>query len=368
MLNDYQQASLLKKYDYLYTGTGPVSVIDGVIKSQDKKTVLFIDDKQQVGGAWVAIPVGKYGELEIGCHIWSYNKKGYNFLQSFLQLNLIDLNPQPYFLKGDIKISYDRKNLLGTLKKSVNQLARLKVRGLYKFYTENPSARLPLVSKKYQYPKGGARDIQAAIANRLEKSSAESLLSERIETLNKKEDVWEVTLVGGDKVLAKNIKLTSTSSISQITKGDTVIQIKNERVNYIHFHLVLDKHPLKPFSYIRLLGHDLIHRISDITYQLELNEDGHAVILVGVFEDKLNTYSTEGEVSNEILKYMKTKGYFSDETKVVYSQKNEFETIYIDPNQVEKIRTLDDNLDVLHTTDLIYGIHYREEEWSKAII
>lgn len=358
----------MNTYDYLYTGTGPISVIDGIIQAKNKHTVLFVDDRTRIGGAWGAIPVGNYGELEIGCHIWSYNKLSYSFLHSFLGLELVALDPQPILLKGNLSVPYDRKNLVLTLKQSVKYLIRLQLRNLYRYFKDNPSARLNLFSRKYNYPKGGGRAIQQALEKKIKASAIDCLLNTKIKALEKKNDYWLVTKEDNTQITTRFIKLTSTSTIQTITKGEHVINVRFTTVNYIHFHLVFDEVLHKSFSYLRLVKHPLIHRISDITDQLTTNPKGHTVLLVGVLSDKIEAYKSDQQVINVVLEFLRNKQFITTNCKLLYHQKNEFETKYIVPAQINQIKSLDDQLELLHTTDLMYGVYYRLNEWKKALL
>ena len=51
----------MEKFDQAYIGTGPISVVDACIADEAGKHVLMIDEKDQLGGAWVSINIGDFG-------------------------------------------------------------------------------------------------------------------------------------------------------------------------------------------------------------------------------------------------------------------------------------------------------------------
>ena len=354
-----------QKYDYVYIGTGPITAIDAIYKQmQSKGEVLLIDEKTQVGGAWVAIEVGDFGHLEVGCHIWSYNKKAYQFFRNFLNLELIALSPQPFFVKGNKKLTYDYKNAALTFKKIANDSLRLRFKSLMEFLFKNPSARLPIIPKKYLYPKGGAREIQAAIIKALRDREIKMELGQKVVSASKKKGYWQLQSNNGKTYMTKELYLTSTSALERIEFDDRLIEIEHRKVNYSHFHLVIDRKLKQKLSYVRVLDDPYIHRLSDITYQLEKQSDpNQTVLLVGFFYDKKPVDMSDNSLVEHIFIYLKKRNWVGEDVKLVYSQINHFETTYIPNHQIEAINNLDHTIQLIHTTDLIYGVHRKLKEW-----
>ncbi|MFT5822100.1 MAG: hypothetical protein ACI8ZM_003356 [Crocinitomix sp.] len=359
----------MEKFDHIYIGTGPISAIDACIRSKAGSNVLMIDEKKQLGGAWVAINVGEYGRLEIGCHIWSYNKRAYNFLETFFDLDLIELTPQPYFIKGKTRLIYDHKNGLTTLKHTARYLKQFDFKKLGSYLRYHPAARFPLIPKKYLYPKGGARNLQVAIEKSVIASNITTAMQTQITTISKVDAGWELLTADGKSYLTEKVNLTTTSAVREINYQDKSIQLTHRYLNYTHFHLVVKGELLKPCSYIRVLDDKIIHRISDITYQLETKVDeGYSVILVGVFDAELAKF--EGEDSSDetarkyIVDYLVKKGFLGENPIIAYSQKNKFETTYIEPKQIQEINALDDSINIMATTDLIYGVYFKLKDWG----
>jgi hypothetical protein len=352
----------MKVYDYVLIGSGPISIIESIFLNSKKKSVLIVDDKKQLGGAWVTTDLGLYGKLEIGCHIWSYNKNAYDFLKEFLQLKLIKLEPQPFFLKNKSKIPYDYKNAITTIKGVFKILIKMQFRFL-KEYLKLPSSRVPIIPKSYLYPKGGARDFQESLEKKIRNSNVEIKLNSKIKGLSKNENYWVVELLNGDKIKAKKVIMTSTSSIKYIECRDVKLELEHSITNYTHYHIVIKGNLANLCSYIRVLDHEFIHRISDVTYQLESGlPDDTSVFLVGVFEDKLD--KEEAVLVSEMLKYFQNIEIVNVDSQVIYYKKNKFKTTYIDGIQKSIINNMDTDLELLHTTDLIYGIHNRLPKWS----
>lgn len=353
----------MTNFDNVFIGTGPISVIDACIKKKEGAKVLLIDKKDQVGGAWVSIPVGTFGRLEIGCHIWSYNKPAYQFLQNFLDLDLIELSPQPYFLKGNTRLVYDHKHGVTSIKCVLRQLKGFDFKGIKNHLLNNPALRFPIIPKKYLYPRGGARDLQNAIEQKIESFDIDTALNTTIKELVYKNGVWELISNTGERWQSKKVVLTATSAVKTIQFEGEKLNLEHRYLNYTHFHIVIKGKMQKPCSYVRVLDHHIIHRISDITYQLEeKTEEDITVILVGVFDNQLPKNETDDRMVMLLMKYLSDKKFVSENAELKYAQKNKFKTTYIDPEQV-KIINQKAGLEVLATTDLIYGVYHRLKDW-----
>ncbi|UKN03310.1 hypothetical protein K6119_07255 [Paracrocinitomix mangrovi] len=353
-------------YDRIYIGSGPINIIDTHLHAKKGQKILIVDDKQQIGGAWVAIPVGEYGNLEIGCHIWSYNQNVYKFLNDILEIELVPLKPQPYFKTGNSKLIYDHKNLLLTSKRVTKDIITGKFKQASAFIKTNPAARFPLVPKTYLYPKGGAREfqeaLQALVANN---SNIQFKFGEKVNTIEFDQGNWNLITSSGETYQTKSLILTSTSNINVVKYGDTTIAIKHRNLNYTHYHLVFKGQVKKKVSYVRVLKDDLIHRVSDITNQLSDASKDISVLLVGVFDSKIKDYSSEEEVKTAVHKYLRDNKIISDDNELLFAQLNRFPTEYINKEQRVQINNLEDSIELIHTTDLIYGFYYRMQDWKK---
>ena len=352
-------------FDRIYIGSGPINLVDAYLRSKAGERIAIIDSKLQAGGAWVAIPVGEYGRLEIGCHIWSYNKKVYNFLKDLLDLHLVDQKPQPYFLNGNSKMIYDHKNLLLAPKNVMKQVFKGQFKSAFNYATKHPSSRLPIIPKTYQYPKGGAREFQHKLEELIHKSDAEIMLNNEVQEVNYADGEWTIIGQEGSSLKARNVVMTATSHMKSVSYNDVKVDLNYDFINYTHFHIVVSGDIHKPISYVRVLNNDHIHRVSDITNQLPHERLNETVLLVGVFDDKIAEWGSEIQAADKIMEYLIDKGFLDKTNKLVYFQKNRFPTSYIHEDQRDIIRNFDPSIELIATTDLIYGFYWRIQDWKK---
>ena len=82
-------------------GTSPISIIEAIHRQKNGEKVIVLETKNYPGGAWGTVVYKHIPEVEVGCHIWSYNGDTYKFLKVTLSLNLLPLEVQPkIYFKG----------------------------------------------------------------------------------------------------------------------------------------------------------------------------------------------------------------------------------------------------------------------------
>lgn len=342
-----------------------MNCLDANFAAQKGQKVILIDQQAEPGGAWTSIQVGEYGKLELGCHIWSYNKKVYQFLEDQLALNLINLSPQPYLTNGKWKVTYDRKNAAITIKHLFSLLKRLQFKAILEFISQNPSARIPIFAKTYKYPAGGSREFQERLNQTITNSGITFKGETQVNSIQYKNKLWSCELNNEKKIIGKNIQLTSCSNLDSLIFEDKKITIPTDPVSFTHYHIVYKKQCLKPVSYIRIMNDKYIHRISDITYQLENSATNHTILLVGVFEDALKKDGVEADNIHPINDRLIDLGYIDKDNEILYHQKNTYQTSHIPTATRDEINALDPSIQLVRSTDLIYGIRYQMRKWKK---
>lgn len=141
-------------YNSIYIGSGPLNIISASLESKQGKNVAIIEEKDHFGGAWKTINVGDFGDFEIGCHIWSYNKKGYNFMTEVLGIDLTPMDPQPIFMTKNTRIKYDHKNFYLNSKRLVGHILSGRFKETRAFILD-PNSRIPIFPRNHKYTKNG---------------------------------------------------------------------------------------------------------------------------------------------------------------------------------------------------------------------
>jgi hypothetical protein len=350
--------------DSLIVGSSPIAIIEAVYLKSKKKAVINIDERGEIGGAWTTIKHDGFPEVESGCHIWSYNKETYFLIRDLFDIELKELKPQPSILYKKKMIPYDWKSNVIAAQKIIKNLGQLKS------VLAAPDVRFSLSPSKYLYPSGGSLELKRALKKLVKKESLKINLNIVVDKVLLNKD--NVELYGlDDKLIAitKELVLTSLSKLSSITLEDgTEIKPNTRKVDYIHVHLILEDVIGKPFSYIRTNGNDVIHRISDMSFQVQnsLNSN-QKLFCVGVFSEQFYNKSPE-ELKTYIYKFILDNKLISKEAKIINYTTNIYPSYYNDSSFIDEIKNqAKGKIRFLRSTDFVYSFFNQKERYKKLL-
>lgn len=292
-------------YDSIVVGAGPTSILEGLHLRAQGKRVLLLEQDDVIGGAWKTVSHDALPPLEIGCHIWDVDQKVYRFLQDFLEISLEPLTPKPLIIVGNIRMPYARKSIIIAGKHAISSLKKAKFGGFFNHAGKAIMDGASSSPKTYLYPTGGSAELMAGLERKVVNGGLEIRTSAQISNVNLGEE--KVTVNTQNGVLTTNELVLSTfSRIPEYTliTGEKIDFGNTAKRDFIHLHLVFDDITPPSFSYIRLMQHPMIHRISDVTHQLgyaDQKAEGKRIILVGIHEKQF-AEKTRGELIAEIEK------------------------------------------------------------------
>lgn len=349
-------------HDCVLIGAGPVNIIEAAYLIKQGKKVLIIEERDKPAGAWSTIQYDNLPEIEIGCHIWDVHEGSYEFLKELLDLDLVRLSPQPRIRKYGIRWIYDWKMNAITAKRFIKLAFRLQF-GQIRKDVHLPANRFALLPKKYMYPKHGAFEVKRGIEKLIKDYSIPIDYNTRALTLNVDKEIVIETSSANYK--AENLVISSLSHFKEIKVAGTELKANYRRLEYIHVHLLLDKKLSKKISYDRIMGHAMIHRISDMSSQVADKIESHqALVCVGVFQHAFHQIDKE-QLAPTLLRELKTLSYVPNETQVLASGHNIFEAAYSNHNEMaELIKRSDERIRLLQSTNFIFGIHEQLERWQ----
>lgn len=114
----------------------------------------------------------------------------------------------------------------------------------------------------------------------------------------------------------------------------------------------MDQLPNQTIGYCRLIGDPIIHRYTDVSYQTDFKEN---LFLVGIFEKSFHKYSKE-DILNHIQKTLAQNNIIEACNTLKLEDIFRYETNYIPLEKRKAIKKLPDNVTILHSTDLMFGI------------
>ncbi|MDF1673372.1 MAG: hypothetical protein P1U41_07685, partial [Vicingaceae bacterium] len=260
----------------------------------------------------------------------------------------------PIIIYKNNKLPYYWKNNIILLKTFVSNYQR--------YLSIKNQLKPVIINRKYLYPKGGSAQLINKLEAELKKNNADIKFESRIKKVIKKNDVWELqysdSLLNFDEII-----ISSMSMIKEISCDGLNIIPKHKESVFTHFHLIIKGEIHKPISYIRIMNHQFIHRISDIT---EYSNSNNHVFSIGVFKDKLENKS-DLEIATLIISYLKKKKFVSKTAELEKFFENDYISYTINKSQRESLENLDDSLKFLKSNNFTYGISENVERWSSLI-
>lgn len=354
----------MQLFDKIILGTSPIALVESAFLKSKGFSVLNIDERPKIGGAWTTIKFSDFPEVEIGCHIWSYNKEVYNLLAELFQLNLKALSPQPAILIKGKKIPYDWKSNVISAQRIVKNLGKLR-----EMFT-SPDIRFSLLPSKYLYPEKGALDLKNALLSFVQKHQLLLQLNLSINKVIVKESLVELYSEEDYKIgETKQLVLTSLSNLRKIVFNDgSFIVPKTRKVNYIHAHLILEHVSGKPFSYLRTNGDSRFHRVSDMTSQVQSDlKANQKLFCVGLFPDFYYNKTSE-ELKAEIFDFFLKNKLISAETKIVGFETNIFPSYYNELSIMESVGAKSKGkIRFLRSTDFVYSFYNYKNQYKTLL-
>ncbi len=355
-------------HNVVILGTSPLAITEAVWQKSEGKTVINLDDKLVPGGAWTTIKHEGTPEVEIGCHIWEVEKGATDFLHQFFDLNLVPLEPQPRILKRGVSIPYDWKMNLSTGKYAASKFIRFR----FKEFGEgmkSPARTFTLFPRKYLYPKGGANELHTQVMRKIESEQLELSLNTEVQSVQIMENGLKLYARNGEMIACDELVLTSLSSIEKITFEDgSVMMPETKQIDYIHVHLLMETSIPKAFSYERWMDDLYIHRVSDMTSQVEDElQSNEKLLCVGIHAKQYHGSSHE-VLLEAITKRLKDRKLIEQNAVLKAHGFNVFPSYYNPPAKLTEIEArANGKISVLRSTSFTYSFFNQAVRYAKLV-
>ncbi len=351
--------------DRVIIGSSPIAIIEAMYLKSKDQSVINIEERSEIGGAWTTINRSGFPEVELGCHIWSYNKETYQLISELFNLELIKLSPQPTILFRNKMIPYDWKSNIISIQKVLKNITNLRET------LASPELRFSLFPSSYLYPSKGTLELKNSLNELVVKHDLNIQLNSAVDKVVLKNDRVELFNIEGNLILTtKELVLTSLSKISLIVLEDgSEIRLNTRKVDYIHVHLILENVSGRPFSYIRTNGDEVIHRLSDMTFQVKSQlKENQKLFCAGIFPKPFQEKSSE-ELKAYVSKFLLENKLISNQTRIVNYASNVYPSYYNDSSFIDKVKNkTNGKVRFLRSTDFIYSFYNQKERYKELLL
>lgn len=255
-------------YDYIFIGTGMITILEAIYQNQCGKKVLMIDDQASLGGAWLPLNIFGYQDVENAIHYFLPDAKGFQFMKEVLGWSVSSSQAKFRIFEKHIcglkKVSYI--NPFGSTLSSIALGSPKRI--IFKQLKEALRSTLKGERPCATYVEGGASEMLMKIKAILSKTSVQITYSTTIE------DIFIDPGAGSVELKLKKI--------------DEVLTVKGKAIYITHGSKIKSLH--SPKGYIKI--HDKI--FPRPAAHILVNDDTPSVILEAIFtNNKLIKYAHE---------------------------------------------------------------------------
>ncbi len=357
-------------WDSIIIGAGPISILEASFLSSKGKSVLVVDSRNRIGGAWGTVQYPNHPEIEIGCHIWDRAPDVLDFLKQRLNLELMKMAPSPMIRKGNRSYAYDLKRSGIATRNTLKLLARLKF-GQWLKNVNSPRYRFSLFPRAYYYPKLGAIEVLRGLENIVKKEGLTVKLEAQVKNIVIGSEN-RLTLASGEELTFDELVITSTSELASVDmNGDkfesTTFSREENPAKYVHFHLKVKDPSPTHFSYIRVMSDELVHRFSDMSEAIsEHLESDERLLCAGVHQSAFEKANTT-DLPNELLKKLQDYGYASANAVLQEANHNVYETTYQNKEAVDRLIAGGNGaIRQLYSTNLTFSVYQQLKRWKEG--
>lgn len=264
-------------------GSSPIMMLEAIHLANIGKKVTIIEKNPELGGAWKTFSHKQYKNIELGCHIWEYNQSSYSFIENNLDVELEQLLPDPLFIKNNIKLHYNKKEVPVILLRSLKHIKELNFYSLFSegiYFLKN---KLFFKKVNYYYAKNGCNELTSRLTDKIKNHKEINI--EQLEVKQVASDNNSVELIGDNKLIkCDRLLLPSNFELNiNINNEKLKLKIGFDKEIYHCFIVCNEADLLSDFSYLRFIKHPVFHRVSNASFEgFKRQFPGKALIVVGV--------------------------------------------------------------------------------------
>jgi hypothetical protein len=378
------ESKIADMYDLVIIGSSPIALLEALSRSDNGQRVAVVDKSERIGGAWSLVDVFGWKGVEISAHIMRDWEGGYRYLQSYLDLKLEAVVPQPAIAvirnnKLRVKYQYNKRWII----EAVNFLDDLGKLDQLSAMFKSPRASLinPILSilhynlrdlkngfPRVKYPVGGSRELVNILEKQCREKSVDLLSGVTAESFSVGTGGGYASIRCNDRALeTRKIGFTRNSVLNEVFIDGDRLDIEADPLETTHLYLWFTdfKGPGK-FSFLNLKNDDYFHMISDVTRYSDKPSDvpGDSRLVVAW----LNADSVQNrEDANRHFQHLCGLGLLPARAKLHDWEKRHFALNNLTDASIKKLTSLEGcPFEYLETGDLTRDIEFHEPRWLTA--
>ena len=348
---------LKKKYDFVFIGSSPLSILQSIYYSKIGKDVLIVEKNKYIGGAWTTLNLFGFSGVENAIHYFLPSLKAREFIENFLKLKILNSQKKIRILKKPflVKINFHYDSIFGKI------ITKFQSNNFFDLFSKN--FLFTLFHKSY-YLKNGSKDLINILKKLLKKQNIKILFNHEIKKIyiNSKNNSVKLSLSGKiKKIITNKINITHGAKIDNIygDRGNIKIKHLNELRPCLHLH-IKDKQKL---IIDELIFNDdkIIKYVHDITNYCNKKIKNQKVLVLALHENIKNIKS----VINNIEQKLKDNNMIAQKSKILEYKWTDIYLPQLSDNHLKNLsKRYPKNIKYMLTDNFTLGIQIYHDNWK----
>ena len=293
-------------YDYIFLGTGIISIIEAVYQERCGKKVLMIDKDTDIGGAWQPINIFNSKEVENAIHYFLYDYESFLFMKNNLGWNIIETENKLRLLSilsNRKYLKFKFNNPTGRfISYMINNNGSLKKNFLKYIFTTLNKIRRENNQKSY-YIKEGAKKIYRTVKKLLDQSKVDVRFETYIKSINvnRKKKIVELSSYN-QTFRCKRLIITHGSRIKEIKGNNNLFNIDEKYHPRPAVHLLVKDPYISSFKQWVFINNNLIKYVHDITDISNNTKNGYKIFVFALNHEIKESKLIYQKLVNELIK------------------------------------------------------------------
>ena len=356
-----------KQYDYIFLGTGIISVLDAIYHKRSGHSVLMIEGEDNFGGAWRPIRIFDIEGVENAVHYFLFDKKSPIFMKNNLKWQIIKSTNKIRllkFFKTNFYVKFKFHNPVGRFLSYLISYNKKKNKNILKFIYKIFLKIIKENSEHSFYIKGGSLEVFNSVKKLIEEEKLDIIYNTYINSIHVNSELKKVELTSSNKTfLAKKLIITHGSKINKISSPKKVLEINNKFHPRPAVHLLIKGKILSKENEFIFSNHPKIKYIHNITDTSEIKDKSYSIFVFA-----LHPYIKEDQnIFMSLVKDLIILKIISKTSKLLNYKWTNTQLPNIHDSDLINIKNeFNSNIDYLLTDNFSVGIGKYSEKWSKV--
>jgi len=356
-----------KRYDYIFLGTGIISVLDAIYHKRSGHSVLMIEGDNNFGGAWRPIDIFDSEDVENAVHYFLFDKKSPIFMKNNLKWDIIKSTKKIRllkFFKTNFYLKFKFQNPVGRFLSYLISYNKKENKNILQFIYKIILKVIKENSENSFYIKGGSSEVFNSVKKLIEGEKLGIIYNTYINSIYVNLEQQKVELNSGNKTfLAKKLIITHGSKLNKISSSKKILEINNKFYPRPAVHLLIKGKILCKENEFIFSNHPKIKYIHNITNTSKIRDKSNSIFVFALHPN----IKEDQNIFMSLVKDLIILKIISNTSKLLNYKWTNTQLPNIHDSDLINIKNeFNPFIDYLLTENFSVGIGKCSEKWSKV--